>query len=60
MALYPDVQRNAQAEIDAVTGRHRLPDYNDRETLPYINAMVKEIMRWQLVTPVGMNFLPSN
>jgi cytochrome P450 len=53
MAIYPDVQRKAQAEIDAVVGRNRLPDFNDRESLPYINAMVKETMRWQLVAPLG-------
>jgi cytochrome P450 len=53
MALYPDVQQKAQAEIDAVVGPNRLPAHDDRESLPYINAMVKETMRWQLVTPLG-------
>jgi cytochrome P450 len=53
MAIYPDVQQKAQAEIDAVVGPNRLPDYNDRESLPYINAVVKETMRWQVIMPLG-------
>jgi len=54
MALYPEVQKKAQAEIDAVIGNNRLPDFSDRDALPYINAIVKEAMRWQPVTPFGM------
>ena len=53
MALYPEVQKKAQAEIDAVVGPNRLPDFHDRPSLPYINAVVKEISRWNLVTPFG-------
>jgi len=40
-------------EIDAVVGNNRLPDFNDRNTLSYTNAIVKEAMRWQPVTPLG-------
>ena len=53
MALYPEVQKKAQAEIDEVVGPHRLPDFEDRPSLPYINAIVKESMRWQLISPLG-------
>jgi cytochrome P450 len=53
MVLYPDVQRKAQEEIDRVVGPDRLPDHNDRESLPYIEAVVKETMRWQPITPLG-------
>ena len=52
MALYPEVQKKAQAEIDAVVGSHRLPDFEDRPSLPYINAIVKELMRWHLILPL--------
>ena len=52
MALYPEVQKKAQAEIDAVVGPHRLPDFEDRSSMPYINAIVKESMRWHLVLPL--------
>jgi cytochrome P450 len=53
MALNPGVQKKAQAELDSVLGG-RLPEFNDRLNLPYVNAVVKESMRWQLVTPLGM------
>ena len=52
MILYPEVQKKAQAEIDAVVGPHRLPNFEDRLSLPYINAIVKESMRWHLILPV--------
>ena len=57
MALYPEVQKKAQAEIDAVVGPNRLPDFHDRPSLPYINAVVKESSRWNLVLPFGRPFL---
>ncbi|KAL4935200.1 hypothetical protein BDV06DRAFT_234567 [Aspergillus oleicola] len=53
MILFPDVQRKAQEEIDRVIGGDRLPGFDDRENLPYINAMVKEILRWWPVAPMG-------
>ena len=53
MALYPEVQKRAQAEIDAVVGPNRLPDFHDRLSLPYINAIVKESSRWNLAAPLG-------
>ena len=56
MALYPEVQKKAQAEIDAVVGPNRLPDFDDRASLPYINAIVKESLRWHLVFPLGGHF----
>ena len=56
MVLYPEVQKKAQAEIDTVIGPNRLPDFGDRPSLPYINAIVKELRRWHLVTPLGEIF----
>jgi len=53
LALFPRVQRRAQAELDVVVGRDRLPTFDDRPRLPYIEALVKELMRWQMVTPAG-------
>jgi hypothetical protein len=49
MSLYPEVQRRAQAELDAVTGGERLPRLEDRPKLPYIEALVKEVYRWHAV-----------
>ena len=57
MALYPEVQKRAQAEIDTVVGQNRLPDFHDRPSLPYINAVVKESSRWNLVLPFGTLFV---
>ena len=54
LVLYPHVQRRAQAELDIVIGRDRLPTFDDRARLPYIEAICKELMRWQMVTPLGM------
>lgn len=53
MAMFPEAQAKAQAEIDAVIGKDRLPDFGDYEFLPYVVATVKECMRWQLVLPLG-------
>ncbi|KAI0638607.1 CyP450 monooxygenase [Trametes polyzona] len=54
MVNAPDVQRKAQAELDAVVGPDRLPDFNDRPSLPYVNAVVQECMRWHVVVPLGL------
>jgi len=43
----------AQAEIDRVVGRSRLPKFSDYDNLPYIRALVKEVLRWRPVAPAG-------
>ena len=53
MVLHPDAQRKAQMEIDDVVGLDRLPDFGDETSLPYVSALVKEVMRWHPVTPIG-------
>ena len=45
MGLYPEVQKRAQAEIEQVT-TGRLPTLDNYDSLPYVIALVKEIMRW--------------
>ncbi|KAG2368721.1 cytochrome P450 [Suillus spraguei] len=42
MLIYPDVQKHAQAEIDSVIGRDRLPTFEERASLPYIDAILQE------------------
>jgi len=54
MVLTPDAQRQAQAEIDAVIGGARLPLLSDREQLPYVSAVVTELLRWHSVAPLGV------
>lgn len=53
MILFPDVQVKAQEEIDRVIGTERLPNFNDRDKLPYIDALVKETTRWWPIAPMG-------
>ncbi|KAF7360772.1 Cytochrome P450 [Mycena venus] len=53
-AKYPEVQSKAQAEIDAVVGQNRLPTSEDRKSLPYIEAICKELMRWLPVVPLAL------
>ena len=54
MVRHPEVQRKAQAELDRVLHNSgRLPGYEDQSDLPYITAIMKEVLRWQPVAPIG-------
>ncbi|KAG1837795.1 cytochrome P450 [Suillus subalutaceus] len=53
MVLYPDVQRRAQAEIDSVVGGDRLPTFEDRASLPYVESVLRETLRWHPILPIG-------
>ncbi|GLA86445.1 hypothetical protein AtubIFM56815_010711 [Aspergillus tubingensis] len=57
MALNPHIQAKAQAELDTILGPYTLPKFSDRDKLPYINAIVKESMRWHPVAPMGLPHL---
>ncbi|KJA29523.1 hypothetical protein HYPSUDRAFT_524598 [Hypholoma sublateritium FD-334 SS-4] len=52
MAKHPEVQRKAQAEIDQIIGSTRLPEFDDRPSLPYLEAIYREVMRWNQSVPV--------
>ncbi|KAF8607172.1 cytochrome P450 [Ceratobasidium sp. AG-I] len=54
MIYNPAAQAEAQAEIERVVGVGRLPTYSDRASLPYVDALYKEVLRWQPVTPFGV------
>lgn len=54
MIHYPEVMRKAQSEIDGVVGRDRLPSFKDRPHLPYIRALVRELLRWRPAGPMGI------
>ncbi|KAJ6512839.1 cytochrome P450 [Mycena sanguinolenta] len=54
MALYPDIQKKAQTEIDTVIGTTRLPEFGDRSSLPFVEALYREVMRWRPVAPLGV------
>ena len=53
MVLYPEVMRKAQAELDNIVGRGRVPAFGDQKDLPYVDALVKEVLRWRPVAPLG-------
>ncbi|ETW76399.1 cytochrome P450 monooxygenase 15 [Heterobasidion irregulare TC 32-1] len=54
LALHPEIQTRAQAEIDTVVGRERLPEFEDRPRMPYIDAICRELLRWKMVTPLAL------
>lgn len=66
MALNPEVQDLAQAEIDALLTDSksqraiptRLPTFDDRTRLPYVSAIVKEVWRWNPSVPVIFAVFP--
>ncbi|KAG6867476.1 hypothetical protein C0993_002299 [Termitomyces sp. T159_Od127] len=54
MALNPHVMQKAQEDINRVTEGERLPTFDDWERLPYINAIILEVLRYNTVTPLGL------
>ncbi|TCD61911.1 hypothetical protein EIP91_007725 [Steccherinum ochraceum] len=54
MVLNPRVMYKAQAELDAVVGRHRMPNADDRDKLPYCRAIMRESIRWRVIGPLGV------
>ncbi|KAH9917065.1 cytochrome P450 [Fomitopsis serialis] len=53
MVLHPDVCRKAQMEIDQVVGNARLPNFQDRDSLPYVECILRETFRWNAPLPIG-------
>ncbi|KAF9002125.1 cytochrome P450 [Cyathus striatus] len=54
MVLFPEFQKKAQQEIDRVVGKGRLPELSDRSSLPYVDAIQNEVLRWNTVLPSGV------
>lgn len=53
MVRCPGVLKKAQAEVDSIVGGERLPDFDDRGQLPYVNCILKESLRFYPVFPIG-------
>ena len=53
IVTHPEAQKKAQEELDSVVGRGRLPTFADRDSLPYIQACVREALRWKTMDPLG-------
>lgn len=54
MTLYPECLKKAQEEIGRVVGSDRLPEFEDRESLPYLECIIKEVYRWNPPVPLGI------
>ncbi|KAG8727459.1 hypothetical protein FRC11_013136, partial [Ceratobasidium sp. 423] len=54
MVLYPEVQKKAQEELDSVVGNTRLPTFEDRPRLGYIERVIQETLRWRPVTALAV------
>jgi len=54
MAMYPDIQKEAQAELELIVGPNRLPEMSDKDLLVYTRAVAMETMRWIPIVPLGV------
>ena len=53
MTLNPRVMKKAQQELDLVVGTSRLPTFADRLSLPYMEALFTELLRWHTPAPIS-------
>lgn len=53
MLLFPDTQKKAQEELKKVLGENTFPSFSDRKNLPYLEALIKEALRWHPVAPTA-------
>ncbi|KAG1840373.1 cytochrome P450 [Suillus subalutaceus] len=54
MVLYPDVQAQARAEINQAVRHGQMPCLDDRASLPYLDAILREVLRWHPIIPLGV------
>lgn len=54
MVLYPDAQKRAQEEIDSILGHGHFPHFGDTDALPYLKAVLYEVLRWACPAPLGL------
>ncbi|KAJ7600384.1 cytochrome P450 [Mycena floridula] len=54
MVLHPECQRRCQEELDRVIGTDRLPEFEDRKSLPYVECVWQETLRWNPIVPLGV------
>ncbi|KAI1333495.1 cytochrome P450 [Xylariaceae sp. FL0016] len=53
MLHYPDWQKKLQHEIDTIC-EGACPQWEDREKMPMLRAVVKEVIRWRPPVPTGI------
>ncbi|KAF4610220.1 hypothetical protein D9613_010340 [Agrocybe pediades] len=54
MLCYPEVQKKAQAEVDRVLQGRLLPEFTDEGDMPYVGAVIKELLRWKPIAPLAV------
>ncbi|KAI8424165.1 hypothetical protein MSG28_002755 [Choristoneura fumiferana] len=54
MLLHPEIQVKIHEEIDRVVGRDRMPNLDDRKNMPYTEACLREMMRFETLVPLGV------
>ncbi|XP_047959469.1 flavonoid 3'-monooxygenase CYP75B137-like [Salvia hispanica] len=59
MMKKPEVMHKAQQEVDAVVGKNRAVEESDTNKLPYLNAVMKEVLRLHPVLPLMVPHCPS-
>ncbi|KAG9306928.1 hypothetical protein G9A89_004027 [Geosiphon pyriformis] len=60
LANHPEFQQKAHDELDKVVGRERLPNISDFNSLPYIQSLIKETLRWIPLEPAPIRFLEQD
>lgn len=53
MVTHPRVQAKAHAQLHGLIGVDCLPTFEHRDQLPYIDAVIKECLRWGVLLPLG-------
>lgn len=54
MMKHPDIQERVQRELDEVVGQDRWPSVEDRQNLPYSDAVIHEIQRNMDLAPIAI------
>ncbi|XP_064113185.1 cytochrome P450 2L1-like isoform X2 [Macrobrachium nipponense] len=54
LATHPEIQTKMQKEIDEVVPRDTLPSLQDKDRLPYTEAVILEVMRYASFIPIGI------
>uniref|UniRef100_A0A3P8XU91 Vitamin D 25-hydroxylase n=1 Tax=Esox lucius TaxID=8010 RepID=A0A3P8XU91_ESOLU len=54
MALYPNIQEKVHKEIDSVLGNGKPPSMEDKQRMPYVEAVLHEVLRFCNIVPLGI------
>jgi len=54
MAAHQDIQEKARKVLESVIGPDRLPSFDDRLDMPYVEAVVYELLRWRPPVPLSV------